>query len=66
MIVKSTKAGFTIYWTASDTKPIRQTDAIKAQNDAGYAVPGYGLYNFVCSPSKDLFIATWECSTSCD
>lgn len=66
MEVSKKPVNFGFQWTATDVKPIKHDDAMRAQLKAGYHPAGYGFYHFVCSGSGDSWIATWECSDSCD
>ncbi|NVM34054.1 MAG: hypothetical protein HWN81_00565 [Candidatus Lokiarchaeota archaeon] len=45
---------------------INTVDAQQAQMNKGYHPCGYGFYNFQCSKINDKYIATWNCSASCD
>jgi len=66
MNISKKRYGTGFQWTMTDVKPIKQADAMRAQNEAGYMVPGYGFYDFVCSGSGDCWTATWESLDNCD
>ncbi len=45
---------------------IDEADARDAQCRAGWSDVGYGHYGFICEERDGHFVATWDCSVSCE